>query len=89
MDKVRAYRSKQRGRSISKGGEGFDDSGPLQQGLVKGPKQPKEQLRLEAPQSAGMQTFFARVSEAKVCLNNSLCSFTLSCRGSLSKPRKQ
>ena len=67
MDKVRAYRSKQRGRSVSKSSDGFDESGPLQQGLVKAPKQQKERLRLEAPQGAGMQEFFARVSEAKAC----------------------
>ena len=75
MDKVRAYRSKQRGRSISKGGDILDESGPLQQGLPKAPKQHKERLRLEAPQSAGMQAFFARVSEAKArCRTLSLSS---------------
>lgn len=66
MDKVRAYRSKQKGRSGSISEEIPEYNGPLQQGLIgDGKHQNGKQASLEE-QNFRTNEFFKRVSEAKV-----------------------
>lgn len=76
MGKVKAYRNKQRSRSLSKGSDTMDDGGPLQQGMIVKGQKPRRRSHQQAgadkpsdvPQNAGMKEFFDRVSEAKVNL---------------------